>query len=216
MKSVCMVNGSLRGKNAASLAFLKDIDVRLPDKEFNKAAVSVRVKLKDHYPEDVLIKLAKADAIIFVFPLHNYGLPGALMRLLEDYYESAKGNVNLTNTFVYMVVNCASPRARETCGEAIRVMRNFCRRLSFNWRFAVCIGTGPVVVMTRKIPFLYPRLKKAYTQIVSDIRNADKERRDDYFIKPIIPEGIIAAIKRHYEKKGRMIPSDNSTVNSRK
>ena len=58
--------------------------------------------------------------------------------------------------------------------------------------------------MTKKIPFLYPKLKKAYTELASDIRNTDKERKSDYFIKPVIPESIIAAIKRYYEKKGQM------------
>jgi hypothetical protein len=84
------------------------------------------------------------------------------------------------------------------------VIQNFCRRLSLNWRFAVCIGSGPVVALTKKVPFLYPKLNKAYTEIASDIRNSEKEEKSDYFIKPVIPESIIAAIKRYYEKKGQM------------
>jgi hypothetical protein len=216
MKNICLVNGSLSGKKSASLQFLRDIDLRLSDGESRKAVVGVRAKLKDRYPEEALRNLAEADAIIFVFPLHNYGLPGALMRLLEDYYDYTKQGVNHKASSIYMVVNCGFPRSQETCGEAIRVMQNFCRRLSLKWRFALCIGTGPVVVLTKKVPFLYPKLKKAYTEIVSDIRELDNEKKNNYFIKPIIPESIIAAIKRRYEKKGKMIPSDNSTVNSRK
>jgi hypothetical protein len=216
MKSICLVNGSLSGKRSASLQFLRDIDLRLSDGEYRKAVVGVRAKLKDRYSEETLRNLAEADAIIFVFPLHNYGLPGALMRLLEDYHDYTKQGVNHKASSIYMVVNCGFPRSQETCGEAIRVMQNFCRRLSLKWRFALCIGTGPVVVLTRKVPFLYPKLKKAYTEIVSDIRELDNEKKNNYFIKPIIPESIIAAIKRRYEKKGKMIPSDNSTVNSRK
>ncbi len=207
MKNICLVNGSLRGKNSASRVFLKDIESRLPDTEYNKKIITVRVKMKEHYSADILESIAIADAIIFVFPLHNYGLPGALMRLLEDYYQCTKEENILKKTSVYMVVNCAFPRAGEVCGEAIRVMQNFCRRLSLNWRFAICIGTGPVVIMTKKIPFFYRRLKKAYAEIVSDIQDASKEKLDNYFIKPVIPESIIAAIKRHYEKTGHMIES---------
>ena len=204
MKKVCLVNGSLRGKQASSSEFLKDIDLRLPDTEYSKTVINVKAKVKDSYPEDILQSLAGADAIIFIFPLHNYGLPGALMRLIEEYYAYRKPGDDRKETRVYTIVNCAFPRPEKTCGEATRVIQNLCRRLSLNWRFAVCIGTGPVVVLTKKIPFLYPKLKKAYTELASDIRNSDKERKNDYFIKPVIPESIIAAIKRYYEKKGRM------------
>ncbi len=208
MKNVCLVNGSLRGRKAASLEFLRDIALRLPDQEYSKKIITVRAKVKDNYPEDMLKSLAAADAIIFVFPLHNYGIPGALMRLIEDYYQYQKTGNSPKDTRVYVVVNCGFPRPGETCGEAVRVIRNFCRRLSLNWRFAICIGTGPVVVMTRRIPFLYPGLKMAYAAIASDIQSADNEKKNDYLIKPVIPETIITMIKKFYEKKGRMIERD--------
>jgi hypothetical protein len=161
--------------------------------------------VKDDYPEGTLKTLAGADVIIFVFPLYTYGLPGPLMRLLEDYYHYIKtGKEYNKDAKVYVIVNCAFPRPEKTTGEALRVIHNFCRRLSLNWRFAVCIGSGPVVALTKKVPFLYPKLNKAYTEIASDIRNTDKERKSGYFIKPVIPENIIAAIKRYYEKKGQM------------
>ncbi len=210
MKSVCIVNGSLRGKKASSLEFLKDLSLRLPDAQYSKTYVTVRARVKENYPEDTLTSLAHADAIVFVFPLHNYGLPGAMMRLLEDYYEYVRtGREYKKGARVYVIVNCAFPRPGETTGEAVRVIRNFCRRLSLNWRFAVCIGTGPVVVATKKIPFLYPELKKAYTEIASDIRDGDSVKRSDRLIKPVIPESIIAMIKRHYERTGQMMEKDN-------
>ncbi len=211
MKSVCIVNGSLRGKKASSLQFLKDLSLRLPDAEYSKTFLTVKAKVKENYPEDMLSSLARADAIVFVFPLHNYGLPGALMRLLEDYHKYLRtGREYKKGTKVYVIVNCAFPRPGETTGEAVRVIRNFCRRLSLDWRFAVCIGTGPVVVATKGIPFLYPRLKKAYAEIASDVRGGDSERRSDYLIKPVIPESIIAMIKRHYERTGQMIEKNTT------
>lgn len=211
MKNVCIINGSLRGKQAASLEFLKDLSLRLPDTEYNKTTLTVKAKANNNYPENILASIACADAIVLVFPLHNYGLPGALMRLLEDYYQYLKtGREYNRDARVYVVVNCAFPRPEKTTGEAVRVIRNFSRRLSLNWRFAICIGTGPVVVMTRKIPFLYLKLKKAYAEIASDILDSNnKEQKKDYFIRPVIPETIIAMIKRHYEKSGHMIEQDH-------
>ena len=213
MKTVCMVNGSLRGKQSASLAFLKDMELRLPDTKYDKTVLTVKVKIKDSYPEDMLKSIACADAIIFIFPLHNYGLPGALMRLLEDYYQFVKtGNKYNKEARVYMIVNCAFPGPGKTTGEVIRVMQNFCKRLSLNWRFGVCIGTGPVVVMTKRVPFLYRKLKKAYTEIASDILNDDFKRTNNYLIKPVIPASIITMIKKYYEKKGQMYNRDGAPI----
>jgi hypothetical protein len=206
VKNVCLVNGSLRGRQASSLEFIKDVSSKLPDTEYVKTFLTVKAKVTNSYPENMLESMAHADAIIFVFPLHNYGLPGALMRLLEDYNKYIRtGKEYYKKTKVYVIVNCAFPRPADTCGEAIRVIQNFCRRFSLNWRFAICIGTGPVVAMTKKVPFLYPRLKRAYTEIALDIQSGDREKKRHYFIKPIIPEAIINMIKRYYEKKGRMI-----------
>lgn len=204
-KSICFVNGSLRGKKASSLEFLKDIELRLPDTEYNKTFLTVKAKLKESYPENMLRDIACADAVVFVFPLHNYGLPGALMRLLEDYYHYIEaGNNYNKDAKVYMIVNCGFARP-EINEEATRVMKNFSRRLSFNWRFAICIGTGPVVVLTKKVPFLDLKLKRAYAEMVSDIKSCSSEKRDNYLIKPLIPAPILIMIKNYYERKGQMI-----------
>lgn len=210
MKDVCIVNGSLRGEKAASLRFLRDLSLSLPDAEYRKTLVTVKARVRDSYPAETLGCLARADAIVLVFPLHNYGLPGALMRLLEDYHRyAASGGDRRRGTRVYAIVNCAFPRAEKTTGEAIRVLRNFCRRLSLDWRFAICIGTGPVVVATKGIPFLYRKLKRAYAGIAADIAGNDTGARADVVVKPVIPESVIAMIRRHYERTGEMIEKDS-------
>ncbi len=206
MKNICLVNGSLRGKGAASLAFLQDINHQLSEKEYHKTFLKVRANVKNDYPEATLKNLSTADAIIFVFPLYTYGLPGSLMRLLEDYYAYIKtGREFNRNARIYAVINCAFPRPEATTGEAVRVIKNFCRRLSLTWRFAICIGTGPVVAFTKKVPFLDLKLKKAYREIAADIRCNENTVKPDYFSRPIIPGSIIAMIKRYYENKGQMI-----------
>jgi len=205
MKNVCLVNGSLRGAKAASLQFLKDLDVKLDNADFTKTVLTVRAKVKDSYPTDMLKSLAATDAIVFIFPLHNYGVPGAMFKLLEDFYRYVKtGNPYNKNTKIYIIVNCGFARPIINA-EAIRVMKNFGRRLSLNWRFAVCIGTGPVVMLERKIPFLHLKLKKAFTNIAADITGSSDKPVENYFIKPVIPAPVLIKIKNYYEKKGQLI-----------
>lgn len=200
MKNICLINGSLRGKEASSLVFLNYINGMLDDTEFNKDIINVRAKVKESYPENDLKTISRADAIIMVFPLFTYGIPGALMRLLEDFYQYAKSNDYNKAARIYIVVNCGFPRS-EIMGELIRVMKNFCRRLSLNWRFAICMGGGPIAAKTVKVPLLNMKYKRAFSAIASDIKNSDTGQKDNYFIKPIIPEPVILWIKAQYEKK---------------
>jgi hypothetical protein len=206
MKSVCFINGSLRGRKASSLAFLQDVSRRLPDALYRKTVITVRGNVREGYDSGVLERMAGTDVLVFVFPLYGYGLPGALMELLEDFANYVwAGNPHNCDAKVYVVVNCAYPRPELTTGESVRVVRNFCRRMALQWRFAVCIGTGPVVVLTRKMPLVNLKLKRAFADIASDIAGSDQQPKDGYFIHPLIPEFIIRRIKESYEKKGGMI-----------
>jgi hypothetical protein len=204
MKNICFVNGSLRGQKASSLAFLKDVERQLPDADYAKKTVTVKARLKGGYPLETLRDLATADALILVFPLYTYGLPGALMRLLEDYCGYVgSGNDYNREAKVYAVVNCGFPRP-VIFRECVRTLRNFCRRLSLDWRFAVCISSGPVVVTTKRVPFLDLKLKRAFAAIASDLRSRDSAPRDDHLIRPVIPAPICLMIKRQFEKKMEM------------
>ncbi len=106
------------------MEFLNALDRRIPDKEFNKAFVTVKANVKDSYSENILKNLASAHVIIFVFPLYAYGLSRALMRLLEDYYQYIKtGKEHSKDTKVYVIVNSGFPRPERVTEEALRVQK---------------------------------------------------------------------------------------------
>jgi hypothetical protein len=204
MKRICLINGSLRGKNASSLELLSDIARRLPDVEYVKTTVTVKARPKGGYPPAILEQLATSDALVLVFPLYAYALPGALMRLFEDYYSYVgSGKQYNREARVYAIVNCGFPRP-VIFDECIRVLKNFCRRLSLNWRFAVCISCGPVVVATKRVPCLDLKLKRGLASIASDLKSSDLAPRKDYFIRPVVPAPICLIAKRQFEKKMEM------------
>lgn len=208
MKSVCLVNGSLRGRKSSSLAFLRDVDRRLPEHEFAKTLVSVSAARTNPYPAAVLQQMAAADILVLAFPLYAYGLPGALMRLLEEFDSCVQaGNGHKSDARVYVVVNCAFPRPHITA-EAVRVIRNLCRRLSLQWRFAVRIGSGITVVVTRRVPLLNAGPRRALNEVAADIRSGAATPHEDILVRPVIPERILLAIKNYYEKKGEMYAGD--------
>ncbi len=210
MRSVCLVNGSLRGRKSSSLAFLRDVDRRLPEHEFAKTLVSVSAAQTNPYPAAVLQQMAAADTLVLAFPLYAYGLPGALMRLLEEFDSYVRaGNGHKSGARVYLIVNCAFPRPQITA-EAVRVIRNFCRLFSLEWRFAVCIGSGISVALTKRLPLLNAGPRRALNEVAADIRSGDAAPHEDILVRPVIPERILLAIKNHYEKKGEMHASDES------
>jgi hypothetical protein len=152
----------------------------------------------------VLEQLAMADALVLVFPLFTYALPGALMGLLEDYYAYVEsGEEYNREAKVYAIVNCGFPRP-VIFDECIRVLKNLCRRLSLDWRFAVCISSGPVVVATKRLPLLDLKLKRAFAAIVRDLQSGCSAPKENCFIRPVIPESIVLMVKRRVEKQMEM------------
>ena len=209
VRQICLVNGSLRGKEASSLAFLSDLGRRIRPEASRVTQITVPAGRQRTTPER-LAAIAQADALVFAFPVHAYCLPGALMKLLEDYYRAVAGGLECKqNAKVYAIVNSGFPRPA-VCREAVAVVRHFCRRVGLNWRFGVSIGCGPVAVMLNRVPFLNLKLKRAFSDIVSDIELDDARDVRDYAVQPIIPERILIAIKNRYER--RMTPRSQADV----
>jgi len=204
VKRVCFINGSLRGEAASSIRFLQAVDRLLADREFEKPIITVKAMMPGAYPEEILKIMGSADALVVAFPLFSYSLPGALMRLLEDYNAYAKQNVSRSvTTRVYAIVNCAFA-APEINAEAIRVMRNFCRSAGLEWRFALSIGCGPLAALTSAIPLLNMRIRTGFREVSGDIRRDGREARETFMVKPLISKAILVAIRDRMERKAQL------------
>jgi multimeric flavodoxin WrbA len=213
MKRVYFLNGSLRGEKASSLEFLKRVSAGMNAADFHVDRLTVKAVVNGRYPHETLAVMANADAVVIAFPLFVYTLPGALTRFLEDFYSYAQeGERYNKRAKVFAIINCGFPEPW-IIEEAVRVVKNFCARLGLSYRFAIAIGGGPVTVMTMKVPFLNPRLKKAFTGIVKDVGGDETAQKEDVFVKPIIPKAILIKIKEHYEKKSPSLysPTARST-----
>lgn len=190
-KKICLINGSPRGNKAASMQFLNDLDKMLEGSEYEKEIVSVKIKLNNSYPEETLSTIAGADAIIIAFPLYYYCLPGALARLLEEFYRYTRdGHPYNKNASVYAIVNCGHPDP-EINMESIKVMKEFCRRTGLNWRFAISFGGGCITAVTKNIPVLNSKTMAAYEKIVRDINGRNTAGCEDIHIKPVLPRALM-------------------------
>ena len=216
MKDVLLINGSPRGEKATSLVLLKNFEEHLGPKEFRTTTFSIGIKNDKPTPSYILTALSKTDAVVFSFPLYAYTIPAAFTKFLEDFYffrreqldngdygsglqrgkqkdGGAEPDLPADKTpKVYAFVNCgyAVPRVNR---EALQVMRHFCSRTEMKWRFGVAIGGGLIVAMTRNVPIVNAKLRRAYKQIAADIDG--KKNPVDFFIKPVIPKSIMIRMK---------------------
>jgi multimeric flavodoxin WrbA len=205
MKKICMVNGSFRGGKASSLIFLKDLAAGMRGKDLSVEFYGMKTGPAAAHPEGTFRALACADALVFAFPLYVYCLSGGFVRFLEDFrgYLASGGERN-RGTRIYAIVNCGFPEPRIT-KEAVRVIRNFSSRTGFDYRLAVSIGCGPATAMTRKLPFLNSKLKRAWARIIEDILDSNAGHTEDLLVEPAIPKSILLRVKESYERKSGIL-----------
>jgi hypothetical protein len=194
---VCLVNGSLRGPKATSHRLLARLERLLDPAQVDVAHISVRAKLPNGYPEETAASLDSADAVVLAFPLFSYCLPGATIRLLEEWAHYTGAHPATRHTRVYVLVNCgyADPKVN---AEAIRVVRNFCARLGLEWRFAIAIGCGPVVVMAAPVDL---RLRRALKSMAADLQTAAPGARGDVLLWPLLPRILMETVRTSLDRR---------------
>jgi hypothetical protein len=208
MKTIVLVNGSLRGRKSASQTFLSALSRKLVPGELEARIESIQVRRDGALTAEIFEVLAHADAIVLAFPLFSYCLPGAFIAFLENWYGCAKRSGRIgAGTRVYAIVNSghAEPEINE---EAIRVVKNFCRRMGLRWSFAVAIGGGLLVAACISIPLLNAKVSAAIAALSADIAQEGRGEEETILVRPPIPKKlcfffrdlVLAASKRNRPK----------------
>ncbi len=190
MSRVCLVNGSPSGDKATSLVFAMAL-VEALGEEVETELVSLDLGRRRPTRQSTLDALSSAEVLVFSLPLYAYGLPAAMIKLLEDFaaMESPKEPAR-----VYAIVNSGyGDPAVNT--EALRILRHFCQRCGLRWRFGVMVGGGLLVAMMKEVPVARWRLDRALAALAEDIRADGAEPRDDLSIRPVIPLTVMNYLK---------------------
>ena len=90
--------------------------------------------------------MADADALVIVFPLYIFCLPGITMRFLQMYKAYADALPTHKTPLMYAVVNCGFPEP-EINGEAAHVIKRFADAIGARYRFGILIGGGGMAAM---------------------------------------------------------------------
>jgi multimeric flavodoxin WrbA len=192
MKKIVCINGSPRAEKKTTSAGIIARMVNIPhDKATETHTIRIYSSLKsDPVPDYKTI--ATADAIIFVFPLYYFCLPGLLMRFLQNYETYCRNrSEQLSTAKVYAIVNCGFPESSIN-KEAVRVIRCFSRHMNMQYRYSILIGSGPILVNGNMAPAKKAReqLDAALLQIANDISAGSEDSPESILIDIKIPKKI--------------------------
>ena len=104
------------------------------------------VKTKEYYisnlmkDKTLLEEIISYDKIIFASPLYADCFPSTMLEFMATFEDFIKEKNNIKMD-MYCLVNCGFLEGTQN-KIAINIMKNYCIRLNFNWRFGVGIGGG--------------------------------------------------------------------------
>lgn len=186
MRNIVLIDGSPKVNEPSTSNYLVEaIGSQIDEASAHKTFINVRQSIKKHKTLDDFAVIAQADAIIIVFPLYIFCLPGILMRFFEDYYQYwLEHEQTAAQPKVYAVVNCGFPEPGINM-EAIRVISSFSRHINAQFRFGVLIGGGGMLREAANAPFMKKTMKSlhdAFAAIAEDIGSADLKDIDNFNI----------------------------------
>ena len=167
-KRIAILSGSPKAPGTAASDLLAEIAAEsLRGEDADVQILNVRDCFTKKNTAEAYIAMAEAEALIIVFPLYVFCLPGILMRFLQDYWKYASALPGGTKSaLVYAVVNCGFPEP-EINEHAALVIGRFAAAVGARFRFGVLIGGGGM------LSYNAPQIKKMlalYGDAVSRIK----------------------------------------------
>ena len=147
-KKVVVISASPKPEGQAASDFLAGIALEtLRDETTDVRVINARQALARHAEQEAFRAMAEANALIVVFPLYVFCLPGITMRFLQSYAAYAAKQETRRETAVYAVINCGFPEPGIN-EEAARVIARFAAAVGARYGFSILIGGGGMVTMS--------------------------------------------------------------------
>jgi hypothetical protein len=154
-RKLVIINGSPKPDSNPSVSeYLSSLaETRVSNDEIRIERFSARKTVLGGATEAYSAML-ESDAILFIFPLYFFCLPGQLSRFLQDYAAFAMAQNNGGKSpRIYAMINCGFPED-EINGDALRVIESFSRAIGAQYRFGLMIGGGGMILGAKDAPFM--------------------------------------------------------------
>lgn len=187
MINICFINGSPRKERSGSSYLISEL-TKLLSNDINTKEYFISNLMKDN---SLLEDIITYDKIVFVSPLYADCFPSTMLEFMASFEDfiKAKDNIKLD---MYCMVNCGFIEGTQN-KTAINIMKNYCNRLNFNWRFGIGIGGGEFMTGSKDMP-MNSRIKKpvynAFLTLKEDIENNSNSLVDSILVNAKIPKFI--------------------------
>lgn len=193
-KKIVIISASPRTDEASTSEFLAVIGAQgMKDEGADIYRVNVRRSIARKQTETDFAAMLRTDAMILIFPLYFFCLPGILMRFLEDYFEYYEQHKeDAVNSQVYAVINCGFPEP-DINTEAARAIESFSEKTGNSFRFAVLIGGGGMLQASKDAPFMkktMAAIKGAFGLMAEDTARSGQEPMKDILITLKFPRRL--------------------------
>lgn len=187
MINVCFINGSPRKEKSGSSYLISEL-TKLLDNNVKTKEYYISNLMKD---KTLLEEIISYDKIIFASPLYADCFPSTMLEFMATFEDFIKEK-NYIKMDMYCLVNCGFLEGTQN-KLAINIMKNYCIRLNFNWRFGVGIGGGEFMTGSKNMP-LNSRMKKtvynAFLGLKDDIENNSSDNIDNILTNAKMPKFI--------------------------
>lgn len=166
---------------------------QIKEERVSVSRIHVRKSMSKGRTESDFDTMLHADALVFIFPLYIFCLPGMLMRFLQDFDQYYTEHRDETNQIkVYAVVNCGFPEP-DINMEAVRVIQSFSEKIEASFRFGILIGGGPMICEEKDAPFMkriLTELESAFSQMKKDILDNARQSVKNVLITVSFPRKL--------------------------
>jgi len=154
-KHIVLVSASPKAKQDQSVSdfIAKRGDALLNGETVETHVINVRRALTRKETQDAFQALMQADAIVMIFPLYFFCMPGMLTRFLQDFTVDFPETQKMTG--VYAIVNCGFPEPDLNL-EALRVVERFAIQTGRTFCGGVMVGCGGIILGAQRAPFMQP------------------------------------------------------------
>lgn len=187
MTNLCIINGSPRKEKSGSRYLISEL-TKLLNNDVKTKEYYISNLLKD---KNLLNEILSFDKIIFVSPLYADCLPSTMLEFMATFEDFIKGKNNI-GIDMYCIINCGFLEGTQN-KTAINILKNYSKRINFNWRFGVGIGGGEFMRGSKNMP-LNSRMKKpvynSFLALKKDIENKSNDQVDNILTNAKMPKFI--------------------------
>lgn len=187
MTNLCIINGSPRKGKGTSSYLISEL-TKLLNNDIKTKEYYICNLIKD---KNLLNEILSFDKVIFVSPLYADCLPSTMlefMAIFEDFIKE-KNNIEID---MYCIVNCGFLEGTQN-KTAINILKNYSKRINFNWRFGVGIGGGEFMAGSKNMPLNCRMKKPVYNTFISmkkDIENKSNAKVHNILTNAKVPKLI--------------------------